>query len=357
MNKNLRNGFFLITSKLGKEHEQFISTVGNLCSETDVIAVNKIGIERPGILANSWNISKATFLITAESPEVVESILNKLTYFTGSDNIQTIKVDGLMKETDPIFNSEKHLFALKNDLTSLSGNFSTIINNFIENNTISYENVKYELKQIFFAFKDSLVVEFRNFKEIMYQECDNLRNEINYNVAEQRLKEIFHEYEIQINLKLIEYEDSIRSKFTNILNSNDEFKINLNQEFENFKQDLLNRFESFRLDAGITDTLNSMEENLNQIQNSVDNKFNNLSGYIIELEERINERLDEIEYNTDENLIHNENSFLRKNEFRGDGVVIINNGNFVKLDKPISPSVLTFDGNEFKWQPYKEYEI
>ena len=373
MSKNIRDSFFIITSNLGNEHEKFISTVGNLCPETNIISVNRSGIEHPGMLANVWNISKATFLITAESDSVIDSILNKLNKFSeDKNNFQTIKVDGLVKEFDPIYNSEKHLYALKDDVNTLSGNVISTINNFIESNTISYENVKYDLKQIFFAFKDSLTNEFNTFKELMHDECENLKSEYNYNVVEYKLREIFHEYEVRVNLKLIEYEDSIRVKFSNILNDHDEYKAelrdeleehqnNINQQFENFRQYLLEQFSDFKFGTGIVERIESIEQDLNQFKSSINlsieriendilitnqtinNKFNILSGFI---NNSINEKSN-----------YNENTFLRKDAFEGDGVILINNGNFTKLEKPDLPSVLTFDGNEFKWQPYKEYEL
>jgi len=93
MDKNIRNAFFLVTSNIGTEQEQFISTVGNLCPETNVVAVNSMNLNRPGIFANTWNVNKATFLITAQSDDVIGSILRKLENVTRLENLHTIKVD------------------------------------------------------------------------------------------------------------------------------------------------------------------------------------------------------------------------------------------------------------------------
>lgn len=93
MDKNIRNAFFLVTSNMGKEQEQFISTVGNLCPETNVVAVNSMHLNKPGLFANTWNVNKATFLITAESDDVISSILRKLENVTRLENLHTIKVD------------------------------------------------------------------------------------------------------------------------------------------------------------------------------------------------------------------------------------------------------------------------
>lgn len=85
---------------MGQNKRNLYQPYGKLCPETNVIAVNRSGIERPGMLANVWNINNATFLITAQSAETVESILNKLSHYSKkseNENIQTIKVDRIGK--------------------------------------------------------------------------------------------------------------------------------------------------------------------------------------------------------------------------------------------------------------------
>lgn len=109
MSKNINDAFFVISSNLGNEQENFISAVGNLCPETKIVSVNRLGINQPGILAKTWNINKATFLISASSPATVNSIINQL----NTSNFQTICIDGPSKTSD-LFNDSGYIS--KNEL-------------------------------------------------------------------------------------------------------------------------------------------------------------------------------------------------------------------------------------------------
>lgn len=232
MSKNINNGFFLVTSRLGHEHEQFISAVGNLCPETDVIAVNKLGVAKPGMLASHWNINKAVFLLSVDNPDTVNSITDNIKNITIPENIHLIKIDGITKEIDPIYNSEKHLYVLNSQFD-----------------------------------------EFKNLNNVNLQQHINEFNEFK-NLSDSNLQKHIRDFnEFKGNLK--EWQESHL------------------QEFDQFKTDV----EEFKTEV--------------------------------------------------------EESYIRKDLFEGDGILIVNNGTIEKLPVPSSPSVLIFNGSSFEWKPYK----
>lgn len=160
MSKNICNGFFLITSCLEDQHERYVQTVGNLCPESNVISVNRMGINKPGMLSSVWNINKAVFLLSVDSPDVVDSVLDNLKNITDAENIHTIKIDGgINKEKDPIYNSEKHLFVLKSDFDIVKNHLIAEIDDLrneinrlkIEDTNLRNEinNLRSKLNQIF----------------------------------------------------------------------------------------------------------------------------------------------------------------------------------------------------------------
>lgn len=126
------------------------------------------------------------------------------------------------------------------------------------------------------------------------------------------------------------------------------------------------------LGLGISARIDLIEENLenfNQFKDTINNHVDDVESDLNQFKSEIIQKLGNIDLINDDvttnyGLIqsqaqYNEETFLKKSTFNNteDGVLLVNNGVITKLDKPEVPSVLIFDGDEFKWQPYKEYEL
>ena len=283
---------------------------------------------------------------------------------------------GVVREFDPIYNSEKHLYALKEDFNILSGNITTSFNDLIQSNTLRYDQIEYNLKQTFFAFKDSFEAEFNGFKDLMHQECENLKSEYNYNVAEYNLRQIFNEFKTRIETEFVDYMVTVTNRITDLFNNHDNYRIELqnkldqhqnsiNQQFEDFRTYLLQEFSSFKFGTGIVERIEAIEEDLAQFKININQNVNNLESDLNSFKVTINQKVETLVSELNNNLSgqlqehanYAEETYVKKHDFEGDGILLVNNGNIIKLEKPEIPSVLIFDGSEFKWQPYKEYEI
>lgn len=151
MSRNINDAFFLVTRNLGHEQEKYISTVGNLCPETHIVSTNHSNLEQPGVLAKSWNINKATFLLSVSTPSVMSSIIEQLKRFMNDQNTSHIIVDSpsnlseffndvgyLSEETDPVWTKEKHNYVLLKDFNKTIQN---ITNNTNSNNELIENNI------------------------------------------------------------------------------------------------------------------------------------------------------------------------------------------------------------------------
>lgn len=212
MSKNINDAFFLVTRNLGHEQEKYISTVGNLCPETHIVATNHSNLDAPGVLAKSWNINKATFLLSISTPSVMSSIIEQLKRFMNDQNTSHIIVDSpsnlseffndagyLNEESDPIWTKEKHNYVLLKD-------FNKTIQNITNNSNSNNELIEHNISQITETLNETI----NNLNSIN----TSLTNELNILKVEKS--------------QLISQLNSMRSELTNLNNilNNQTKKIN-----------------------------------------------------------------------------------------------------------------------------------